>query len=96
MVPTYQGSSLPLYRTPKLPPMSPAQTLARKPQKGLREASSERSPGAGSDELIQTSFRLPRSRWARLQQLGIEERMSIQSIIVAALEAEFQRRGKKF
>jgi predicted DNA-binding ribbon-helix-helix protein len=58
--------------------------------------SSARSSDAASDKLIQTSFRLPRARWAKLQQLGIEERMSIQSIIVAALEAEFQRRGMKF
>ena len=49
-----------------------------------------------AEELIQTSFRLPRSRWARLQQLHIDERLSVQSIIVAALEAEFARRGREF
>lgn len=48
------------------------------------------------EEVIQTSFRLPRSRWTKLQQLSIEERITVQSIIVAALEKEFESRGKKF
>jgi hypothetical protein len=48
------------------------------------------------EEVIQTSFRLPRSRWTKLQQLSIEERLTVQSIIVSALEKEFESRGKKF
>lgn len=46
------------------------------------------------DEVIQTSFRLPRSRWQRLQHLVIEERSSVQAIVVEALEAAFEKRGK--
>lgn len=53
-------------------------------------------PPLKPDELIQTSFRLPRTRWTRLQQLSIEERATVQSIIVGALEAEFARRGRVF
>lgn len=49
-----------------------------------------------TEEIIQTSFRLPRSRWKRLQELSIEERASVQSIVVRALEAEFERRGLSF
>lgn len=48
------------------------------------------------EEVIQTSFRLPRSRWTRLQLLCIEERVSVQSIVVSALEKEFESRGKDF
>lgn len=48
------------------------------------------------EEVIQTSFRLPRSRWKRLQVLAIDERASVQSIIIAALEREFSKRGLKF
>lgn len=50
----------------------------------------------GIEEIIQTSFRLPRSRWQRLRQLSIEERSSVQSIIIEALEAEFTKRGLSF
>lgn len=49
-----------------------------------------------TEELVQTSFRLPLNRWKKLQQLSIEERMSVQSILVSALESEFARRGLIF
>lgn len=49
-----------------------------------------------TEELVQTSFRLPLSRWKKLQQLSIEERTSVQSILVSALESEFARRGLSF
>lgn len=55
-----------------------------------------RSPSAEKEELIQTSFRLPRSQWKRLRELSIDERTSVQSIIIKALEAEFARRGLTF
>lgn len=58
--------------------------------------SRKRASGAQGEELIQTSFRLPRSRWAKLQELSIAERSSVQAIIVGALEAEFTRRGLAF
>lgn len=48
------------------------------------------------EELIQTSFRLPRSRWKKLQELSIDERRSVQAILVGALEAEFLKRGLPF
>lgn len=59
------------------------------PSRGPEEA-------APPEEVIQTSFRLPRSRWTKLQQLSIEERLTVQSIIITALENEFARRGQKF
>ena len=67
--------------------------------KSLRETSprpERRDSTSPDEEVIQTSFRLPRSRWARLRQLSIEERLSVQAIVIAALEGEFERRGKKF
>lgn len=48
------------------------------------------------EQVIQTSFRLPESRWKKLRKLSIEERSTVQSIIVTALEAEFDRRGIPF
>jgi predicted DNA-binding ribbon-helix-helix protein len=49
-----------------------------------------------AEELIQTSFRLPRSRWKKLHELSLDDRLSVQAIIVSALEAEFERRGLSF
>lgn len=49
-----------------------------------------------SDDVVQMSFRLPRARWKRLRELCLDERATVQSIIVAALEAEFARRGITF
>lgn len=49
-----------------------------------------------TEEVIQTSFRLPRSRWKKLQELSIDRRCSVQSIIVSALEGEFAKNGLKF
>lgn len=51
---------------------------------------------ATSADVVQMSFRLPRARWKRLRELSLDERASVQSIIVAALEAEFTRRGMSF
>lgn len=48
------------------------------------------------EELVQTSFRLPRSRWRKLHDLSLDERSSVQAIIVQALEAEFAKRGITF
>ncbi len=52
--------------------------------------------GTTSEELVQMSFRLSKPRWKKLRALGIDERASVQSIIVSALEAEFARRGLTF
>jgi len=49
-----------------------------------------------TEELVQTSFRLPLSRWKKLQGLSIDERRSVQAILVSALEAEFSKRGLLF
>lgn len=49
-----------------------------------------------AEELIQTSFRLPRSKWQKLQELSIHERKSVQSILIISLEAEFLKRGLQF
>lgn len=51
---------------------------------------------AADEEIIQTSFRLKRSRWAKLQELSIHERMTVQTILVTALEREFAARGLTF
>jgi hypothetical protein len=61
-----------------------------------RQSNSGELDSSAKEEVIQTSFRLPRSRWTRLQQLSIEERITVQSIIVSALEKEFEARGKDF
>lgn len=53
-------------------------------------------PARTQEEVIQTSFRLPRSRWRKLRELSIDDRASVQSIIIGALEAEFARRGLTF
>lgn len=71
-------------------------TLARREVKQVTPGSTDRDAGPPVEEVIQTSFRLPRSKWARLRQLSIDERLSVQAIIVAALESEFERRGRKF
>jgi len=60
------------------------------------KASSKKIKTTQSEELIQTSFRLPRSKWKKLQELSIDERRSVQAILVAALEAEFSKRGLPF
>lgn len=49
-----------------------------------------------AEELIQTSFRLPRSRWKKLQELAIDERRSVQSILVEAIDGVFSKKGLKF
>jgi hypothetical protein len=67
-----------------------ARPAIAKPARRKREAVS------AAEEVIQTSFRLPRSRWKKLQELSIDERASVQSIIISALEAEFLRRGLTF
>jgi RNase H-fold protein (predicted Holliday junction resolvase) len=60
------------------------------------KSSTKRTKTTQSEELIQTSFRLPRSKWKKLQELSIDERRSVQAILVAALEAEFSKRGLSF
>jgi len=65
-------------------------------KKRPRSSTSTVASRDGGEEVIQTSFRLPRSRWTRLQQLIIEERQTVQSLVITALEAEFERRGKDF
>lgn len=49
-----------------------------------------------AEELVQTSFRLPLTKWKKLQELSINDRRSVQSILVAALESEFAKRGLPF
>lgn len=70
------------------PPQNAAEPVATK--------QSPKSHRATTEEIIQTSFRLPRSRWKRLQELSIDERSSAQAIIVRALEREFAALGLKF
>ena len=48
------------------------------------------------EELIQTSFRLPRSKWKKLQELSIDDRKSVQALLIEALEISFAKRGLKF
>lgn len=60
------------------------------------EPKRKRPSAAGAEEVIQTSFRLPRSRWKRLQEVAIDERRSVQSVIIEALEEAFAKKGLKF
>lgn len=55
-----------------------------------------RQQKVATEEVIQTSFRLPRSRWKKLQELSIDERKPVQAIIIGALANEFAKRGLKF
>lgn len=66
------------------------------PSGSAKLSRAKRQSNSVVEEVIQTSFRLPRSRWKKLQALSIEERASVQSIIVTALEAEFRKRGLTF
>jgi hypothetical protein len=79
--------SLANYQQTSVPAL--ASTAQTTPRKGSKKA-------AAAEEVIQTSFRLPRSRWKRLQELSIDQRASVQSIIISALEADFAKRGLKF
>lgn len=78
---------------PSLMNYQAAQTAAVAP--AVPEAK-PRKAGKAAEEVIQTSFRLPRSRWKKLQELSIDQRQSVQSIIIGALEGEFTKRGLKF
>lgn len=67
------------------------------PQDGPPPALKRKAPKRQSaEEIIQTSFRLTRSQWRRLHELALDERASVQALIVHALEQEFARRGLKF
>lgn len=68
---------------------SPASTQVDEPKR-------KKTAADASEEVIQTSFRLPRSRWKRLQEVSIDERRSVQSVIVEALEQAFAKKGLKF
>lgn len=69
---------------------APTQPLPVAPVKKATKAKAQ------TEELIQTSFRLPRSRWKKLQELSIDQRRSVQSILIKALETEFANLGLKF
>ena len=56
----------------------------------------KRAAKSAAEEIVQTSFRLPRSRWKKLHELALDGRESVQSIIVDALEQEFSRRGLRW
>jgi len=60
------------------------------------EAAPRPARSTAGEERIQLGFRLPRSRWEALHNLATHERSSVQSIVEAALEAEFDRRGLPF
>jgi hypothetical protein len=70
--------------------------MSRTATTGTTRDAPRKPPVRAAEELIQTNFRLPRSRWKRLQELSIDNRASVQSIILGALEAEFARHGLPF
>lgn len=73
------------------------QTNETREKREKQDSRASNTVGAKPDEeVIQTSFRLPRSRWRKLQELCLDERASVQSIIVGALETEFAKRGLSF
>jgi hypothetical protein len=79
---------------PSLSAFQAAQAPLATPQSEDRPRKKSDQPAI--EEIIQTSFRLPRSRWKRLQELAIDERRSVQSILVEALEGAFAKKGLKF
>jgi hypothetical protein len=79
------------------PSLSAFQAAQASPVAQQIDAPRRKKPTAGAaEEVIQTSFRLPRSRWKRLQEVSIDERRSVQSVIVEALEEAFAKKGLKF
>ena len=48
------------------------------------------------EEIVNLTFRMPRSRWKHLAELSISDRVSLQSLIMHALEEDFKRRGLRF
>jgi hypothetical protein len=56
----------------------------------------EKPAKPSSEEIVNITFRLPRSQWARLSNLAINERSSLQQLLLAALKADFERRGLPF
>ncbi len=79
-----------------LRPSLSAFQAAQTPTDHQADAPKRKKPAASAEEIIQTSFRLPRSRWKRLQEVAIDDRRSVQSVIVEALEDAFAKRGLKF
>lgn len=59
-------------------------------------ATIKKTKASHKEELIQTSFRLPRSRWKKLQELAIDQRTSVQAVLVESLEDVFNKKGLKF
>lgn len=79
---------------PSLSDFQAAQAAPVAPQ--AHEPKRKKSTAGGGEEVIQTSFRLPRSRWKRLQEVAIDDRRSVQSVIIEALEEAFAKKGLKF
>ena len=85
-------SSLTQFAVKKEAPAAEVTKLPKAPKKMKAPAATE----PADEEIIQTSFRLKRSKWAKLQELSIHERMTVQMILVTALEREFAARGLAF
>ena len=85
-------SSLTQFAAKKEVPAPEVAKLPKTPKKMKAPAATE----PADEEIIQTSFRLKRSQWAKMQELSIHERMTVQSILVSALEREFAARGLSF
>ena len=85
-------SSLTQFAAKKEAPAAEVAQLPKAPKRMKAPAATE----PADEEIIQTSFRLKRSRWAKLQELSIHERMTVQTILVTALEREFAARGLSF
>lgn len=90
--PAAKKSSLTQFAAKKEAP-APEVTKAPKTPKKMKAPA---ATGPSDEEIIQTSFRLKRSQWAKMQELSIHERMTVQSILVSALEREFAARGLSF
>jgi hypothetical protein len=56
----------------------------------------EKPAKPSSEEIVNITFRLPRSQWAKLSNLATNERSSLQQLLLAALKADFERRGLPF
>jgi hypothetical protein len=65
-----------------------AQTATQAPAKRER-----RQFRPGKAERPTVTIRLDQAHWERLRKTAIDERMTVQDIVVAALENEFKKRG---
>ncbi|MGE0290409.1 MAG: hypothetical protein AB7I42_28985 [Bradyrhizobium sp.] len=58
-----------------------------------KEASARPQRKRAQGETVALTVRLPRSEWARLHQLAVDEGVSLQALAVTGLSKVFEERG---